>query len=151
MKAMIRGKRMKAAFACAAVAVSAVVGMIAPVAEVDLAKTLVGRWDGDVNATKDSYPRTLVIESVQESDGKWIAAGAFGDPDRRMHPVDITIDTVNGDVVLRFTNPGMRSAPVVLTLYKDGKHLFGTVGRHAGRTRGDTDRIKLEKTGSSWR
>ena len=93
----------------------------------------------------DSPPRTLIINSVQERGGKWVADGTFGDTDRRMHPVEISIETANDEVVLRFTQPGKRPAPVVLTLYKDGKYMFGTVGKHAGRVRGDTDPIKLEK------
>ena len=136
---------MKAAFACVAVVASLVLGSVPSDAQIDLAKVLVGKWEGDVNSKKDSPPRTLMVDSVEERDGKWVAAGTFGDPNRRMHRVDIAIDTANGEVVLRFTQPGMRPAPVVLTLYKDGKHLFGTVGKHAGRVRGDTDPIKLEK------
>jgi hypothetical protein len=37
---------------------------------------------------------------VQERAGKWVANGTFGDPDRRMHPVDIAIETANNSGIL---------------------------------------------------
>ena len=47
--------------------------------------------------------------------------------------------------VLRFSEPGKTARPVALTLYKDGRHLIGSIWRHAGRTRGETDPLRLEK------
>jgi len=51
-----------------------------------------------------------------------------------MHAVEIAIDTTNNEVVPRFTEPG-----------KMGKHLIGSLWRHAGRTRGETDPLSPEK------
>jgi hypothetical protein len=50
-------------------------------AQVDLAKVLVGRWEGEqegITNRADDPKRTLVIESVNQVDGKWVANGRFG-------------------------------------------------------------------------
>ena len=55
----------------------------AAAAQVDLAKVLVGRWEGEqeyITNRADDPKRTLVIESVNQVDGKWVADGRFGTP-----------------------------------------------------------------------
>jgi hypothetical protein len=111
----------------------------------DVAKLLVGRWEGSAVLKRDSPPRALVVKSVQEDGGRWTARGAFGDPGGNLHGVDIAIETTDGQITLKFTNPGRRPGPVELTLAKDGKHMSGTIWRHAGRVRGESDPLRLQK------
>lgn len=47
-------------------------------AQVDLAKALVGRWEGEqeyLAISAENPKRILVIESVNQVDGKWVANG----------------------------------------------------------------------------
>jgi hypothetical protein len=108
-------------------------------AQLDVAKVLVGKWDGDVQMASGTYPRTLVIKSV-ESDGGGLlavaeyggtgsgyagAAGGYTAPDVRVLPVAINVQSFGNDVLLRF--PTIEGWTVDLTLYKDQHHLFGNV------------------------
>ena len=52
-------------------------------AQVDLAKALVGRWDGEQEylvISAENPRRILVIGSVNQVDGKWVANGRYGTP-----------------------------------------------------------------------
>jgi hypothetical protein len=117
-------------------------------AQVDLAKVLVGRWEGAqeylVNRTDDPK-RTLVIESVDQADGKWVASGRFGSP-AGVARVKIDVEANGKDVGLRWTGPS--GAQYQLSLLKE-KHLVGKViftpEMHKSGT-GSRDRtLKLEK------
>jgi hypothetical protein len=136
---------MRAALACLVLVMPLLVVPNPSGAQMDLAAVLVGKWEGQADLKRDSPPRTLIIKSVQQRDGRWVAQGRFGDPEKRLHPVEIAIETSNHEVVLKFTEPGRTARPVELTLFKDGKHLIGSLWRHAGRVRGETDPLRLEK------
>jgi hypothetical protein len=123
-------------------------GAGASLAQVDVAKALVGRWEGEqqylVNQ-KDDPRRTLVISSVEQMDGKWIADARFGTPAQQGRfkiPVE-----VNGNEV-RLLWKGASGADYDLRLMQS-KYLVGkvtlTTGQH-NSTYGSRDRgLKLEK------
>lgn len=108
-------------------------------AELDVAKVLVGKWDGDVQTAGGSYPRVLVIKSVQNEAGTLTAvaeyggtgsgygggASGYGGGDVRLLPVPVKVESFGDDVLLRF--PTIEGWTVELTLYKDRQHLFGNV------------------------
>ena len=51
--------------------------------QVDPAKALVGRWDGEQEylvISAENPRRILVIESVNQVDGRWVANGRYGTP-----------------------------------------------------------------------
>lgn len=87
----------------------------------DLAKILVGKWEGQLSArTPGNRDRVLTITSVEEAR----ATGRFGIPAGATKPVDIAIERSGSDTILRFT--GFNNAPIQLTLTR-GKTLDGTV------------------------
>jgi hypothetical protein len=108
-------------------------------AQLDVAKVVVGKWDGDVQMASGTYPRTLVIKSVESDAGRLLATGEYGGtgsgyagaaggytaPDVRLLPVVISLQSSGNDVILRF--PTIEGWTVELTLYKDQRHLFGDV------------------------
>jgi hypothetical protein len=66
----------------------------APLAQADLAKTLVGTWQGELQMRlkKGADPEvTLNIASVRQEDGEWVAEGRFG---------------LDGKTSLRYAGPG---------------------------------------------
>jgi hypothetical protein len=140
-----RGWRGKALWTLVAVAASLAAGMSWAQAELDLRAALVGRWEGAAQLKKDADERVLVITSVEQRDGKWTARGEFGHGDERLHGVDIVIESTDTGYVLSFTAKGKKPGPVVLRLSRDGRYLSGTVWRHAGRVRGESDPLNLEK------
>jgi hypothetical protein len=108
-------------------------------ADPGLASVLVGRWDGDVQMASGSYPRTLVIRSVEGAAGTLMAvadyggtgsgyggaASGYGGGDVRLLPVAVTVQSFGKDVLLRFQT--IEAWTVELTLYKDHRHLFGNL------------------------
>ena len=52
------------------------IGVVA--AQVDLAKVLVGTWQGELRGKKGNTDLTLRITSVKQEDGKWIGDGRVG-------------------------------------------------------------------------
>jgi len=126
-------------------------GVGAAVGQVDLAKALVGKWEGEQEMMSDrrSDPaRTLVITSVKQVDGKWIADGRFGIgiPPGATGPVKIEIDNSGKSPSLRWT--GAAGAAYELSLLNE-KNLVGKVTLTVQQLRSDTgsrDRtLKLEK------
>ena len=117
-------------------------------AQVDVAKALVGRWEGEqqylVNQ-KDDPRRTLVISAVEQVDGNWVADARFGTPAQQGRfkiPVEL-----NGSEV-RLVWKGASGADYDLRLMQT-KYLVGkvtvTTGQH-NSTYGSRDRsLKLEK------
>ena len=115
-------------------------------AEDDLAKALVGTWQGELQLRlkKGADPEvTLKIASVKQEDGKWVAEGRFG-LDGKTRPVKIDVDTGGAKPSLRWT--GATGFEYNLSLLDD-KHLGGTATlttKEGGR--GDRDRsMRLEK------
>ena len=108
-------------------------------AQLDVAKVIVGKWDGDVQTASGTYPRILVIKSVENGPGGLLATGEYGGtgrgyagaaggyaaPDVRLLPVVINLQSFGNDVILRFAT--IEGWTVEVTLYKDQRHLFGDV------------------------
>lgn len=87
----------------------------------DLAKILVGKWEGQFSgATGGNMDRVLTITSVQEAR----ATGRLAIPGGASTPVNIAIERSGSDTILRFS--GFNNAPTQLTLRR-GKTLDGTV------------------------
>ena len=116
--------------------------------QVELAKVLVGRWEGEqeyLQVHSDSAKRILVIESVSQVDGKWAADGRYGTPAGLVR-VKIAIETGGKNVGLSWTGP--TGNQFRLNLLQD-KHLVGKVSLTMEQSKGSTgsrDRtLKLEK------
>ena len=124
-----------------------VLGAGVAAAQADLAKALVGTWQGELQMRlkKGADPSvTLIITSVKQEDGKWIADGRMGPTEARTGPVKIDIDTSGSKPALRWK--GASGTQFDLSLLDD-KHLVGTATlttSDAGQ--GARDRsVKLEK------
>ncbi|HUP38365.1 MAG TPA: hypothetical protein VNC82_23290 [Candidatus Limnocylindria bacterium] len=118
-------------------------------AQADLAKALVGTWKGELQTlTKQGDPvLTLIISSVKQEGGKWVADARLGGADAaKTRPVNIDIDTSGSKPSLRFK--GAAGAEYNLNLF-GGKEPVGTAtltSAQAGRSTGSRDRsVKLEK------
>jgi len=62
-------------------------------AQTDLSKALIGKWQGEAQELGRGDPnRTLVIESVAEKDGKWVAEGRYGITGKGLGKVQIDVD-----------------------------------------------------------
>ena len=130
----------------ARVAVLAVTGLMlwsgAAVAQADLAKTLVGTWEGELQlrTKKGADPGLkLRITSLKQEDGKWVADGRLGST-----PVKIDVDTTGAKPSLRWTAASGTAYNLSLV---DDKNLVGTATLTTSAAgRGDRDRsVKLEK------
>ena len=90
---------MREGLRAARVALFVVTGLVATsgvaAAQVDLAKALVGTWEGELQMrVKKADPvMSLVITSVKQEDGKWVADGRFGGAKGKKVPVKIDADT----------------------------------------------------------
>jgi hypothetical protein len=76
-------------------------------AQVDPAKVLVGTWEGEQEylvISADNPRRILVIESVNQVDGKWVANGRYGTPAGLVR-VKIAVETGGKGVDLSWTGP----------------------------------------------
>jgi len=99
---------------------------------IDLSKALVGTWKGEVQMASGTYPRTLIIKSVEVSgrravaDAQYGGSGGYGGPSgTTLEPVDLQIEHSSSGVLLRFRAEDL--SPVELSLYRDGQHLMGSV------------------------
>jgi hypothetical protein len=117
-------------------------------AQVDLAKDLVGRWEGEqayLLISAENPKRILVIESVSQVDGKWVANGRYGTP-AGLARVKIAVETGGKGVDLSWTGPAGNQFQ--LNLLRD-KHLVGKVTLTTEQSKsgtGSRDRtLKLEK------
>jgi len=100
-------------------------------ADDDLAKKLVGRWEGGA-ATKTGANHVLVVESVSRDGDQLTASGRYGDADKNGSKVSIKITQAASDVTLEFTAPGQDGRPVQLKLVGD-RDLDGTMRTFAGK------------------
>jgi len=97
----------------------------------DPAKVLVGTWKGDVQMASGTYPRTLVIKAIETQgrqrfvDAEYGGPGGYGGGSGALAPVDVQLVTMGSDVILRFREEDL--SPVELSLYRDGRHLTGSV------------------------
>lgn len=134
------------------VALFVVAGLLAgtgvAAAQADLAKALVGTWKGELQqrTQKDADPTlVLIIKSVKEEGGKWIADARVGATEDKTAKVNLDIDTSGSKPSLRWT--GGKGAAYDLSLLDD-KNLVGTAVLTTGAGGGSRDRsrsVKLEK------
>lgn len=117
-------------------------------AQVDLAKALVGRWEGEQGylvISAENPKRILVIESVNQVDGRWVANGRYGTPAGLVR-VKIAVETGGTGVDLSWTGP--TGNQFQLNLLRD-KHLVGKITLTTEQSKsgtGSRDRtLKLEK------
>jgi hypothetical protein len=117
-------------------------------AEIDLAKALVGTWEGEVermgvtgDPSRDAQ-RTLVIQAVTSQADKWVGEGRFGITGRRLAPVQIEVDASGNTPSIRFVNGPMTIRLQLL----DDKHLAGTFTPPAAGRRGSEPLpLRMEK------
>jgi len=127
---------------------AAVVGVLLAISPVfpqaDLAKSLVGKWEGDiqfiasVGASGDPN-RTLIIESADQKEGKWVPRGRYGVTGKGLGKVDIEVDESSERSSIRFVTGAGSTVRLSLIGPKD---MSGTI-----RPRGEArDRpMRLEK------
>ena len=143
MRRVIRAARV-ALFVVAGLLVSAGVA----VAQVDVGKVLVGTWKGELQqrSQKDADPTlVLVIKSVKEENGKWMADARVGATEDKTAKVNLEIDTTGAKPAVRWT--GGKGAVYDLSLLDD-KNLVGTALLTTGAGGANRDRsrsVKLEK------
>ena len=118
-------------------------------AQVDLAKALVGTWQGELQQrTKKGADAalTLIINSVKQEDGKWVADARFGGGEGgKTAKVSIDIDTSGSKPSLRFK--GASGTEYDVSLFND-KELVGTAvltTSQAGGARARDRSVKFEK------
>lgn len=121
-----------------AIFVTLIVGGVTPVlGESDLAAQLVGKWEGTQRQEgrgRGSEDRILIISSVTQQEGKWIADGRFGV--KGGAKVNIEVDTTGQWPSLRWSTPNGNTVQVNLINPKTltGKvTLAGTSQRDQGR------------------
>jgi len=138
---------MKAALTTTIVFILLTYGLVAlrqSKAETDLAKNLVGKWQGEVllpgAGGRDGPYRTLVIKSVREQDGAWAVEALYGVTGKSLRQVEVAMEVISGEAIISFRTPA--NSPVKLTLIKE-KHLVGSF-RLAGAGRREYS-MKLEK------
>jgi hypothetical protein len=126
-----------------AILVTLIAGGITPVlGQSDLAAQLVGKWEGTQYQTVKggSEDRTLIISSVTQREGKWIAEGRYGV--KGGAKVQIEVDTTGQWPSLRWAMPNGNTVQVSLI---NPKTLSGKVTL-VGTITGDRDRaLTLEK------
>ena len=117
-------------------------------AQLDLAKALVGTWEGEVermgvtgDPSRDTR-RTLIIQSVTSQADKWVGDGRFGITGSTLVPVQIDVDAGGNTPTIRFVN-----GPITVRLQLlDDKHLSGTFAPPpAGRRGSEPFPLRLEK------
>ena len=116
-------------------------------AQVDVAKVLVGTWKGELQqrTQKGADPTVvLIIKSLKQEDGKWVASARVGATEEKTGPVRLEIDTTGAKPSVRWT--GGSGASYNLSLLDD-KNLVGTATLTTGQgSQRDRDRsVKLEK------
>ncbi len=130
------------------VAVGLMLGTGVAAAQVDVGKALVGTWKGELQqrSQKDADPTlVLVIKSVKEENGKWMADARVGATEDKTAKVNLEIDTSGAKPAVRWT--GGKGAVYDLSLLDD-KNLVGTALLTTGAGGANRDRsrsVKLEK------
>jgi hypothetical protein len=84
-------------------------------------KRFVGKWEGEISNLRALDDLTLIIKSMERQGNAWSVEGAMGPPGR-MARFTGTVEVIGADLVLKFRTA---DGPVELTLWKDGKYLFG--------------------------
>lgn len=112
--------------AVAALIVSIVAAAVPPLAaQVDLAKVLVGQWDGRAIFPRErkTLALTLVIKSAVQKDGVWAVDARYGVTGTGLAPVTVAVDTAGGAPTLSFVTAA--NATIRLTVMGE-KNLTGT-------------------------
>jgi len=106
-------------------------------AQSNLASMLVGRWSGDIEMARGTYPRSLIVKSVQVTAGKAMLDAEYGGtgtdyglPAPVMSPVAVTVEAYGGNVVLKFVSS--EGFPIQLSLSPDRRHLYGDLRMSVG-------------------
>jgi hypothetical protein len=116
-------------------------------AQGDLTKSLVGKWEGQIelaSGVTGNPNRTLIIESVTQKDGTWMAAGRFGITGQGLGKVDIEVSESGGRPFIRFVT----GAPSTVRLSLTGaRELTGatTFSGASNTGRGNDRALRLEK------
>jgi len=122
-------------------------------AQSDLTSMLVGRWDGEIELARGTYPRSLIVKAVQVVGGKATAEAEYGGGGQdiagqvpAMSPVAPTVEAYGANVVLKFVSP--EGFPIQLSLSPDRRHLYGDlrISIGIGGTR-PINPIRLTKVG----
>jgi hypothetical protein len=144
---MRRGVR--AAGAALFVMAGLVLGTGVAAAQGDLAKVLVGTWQGELQqrTQKGADPGlTLIITSVKQEGGKWVADARLGGAEGgKTAKMNIDIDTSGSKPALRFK--GTKGTEYDVSLFNE-KELVGTAGLITGVGGNSRDRsrsVKFEK------
>jgi hypothetical protein len=125
----------------------AVLALSSGFAQVDLAKSLVGKWEGALelaSGVTGNPNRTLIIESVTQKDGNWVGTGRFGITGQGLGKVEIEISESGGRPFIRFVT----GAPSTVRLSLTGaRELTGatTFSGASNTGRGNDRALRLEK------
>jgi hypothetical protein len=102
----------------------AFVGAIPAQGQMDVAKALEGKWEGEfVKESRDKFEnaRTLIIGKVREEGGKWIIERArYGITGKELGPIDVKLNVEGDKVALAFETQAQTKNPVKLSLAPDG-------------------------------
>ena len=121
-------------------------------AQGDRAKALLGKWEGAIQwaggagSTTGDPNRTLIVESVEQKDGKWVASGKYGITGKGLGKVEIEVDDSGDRTGIRFTtsvNSTIRLSLSGTKLLTGTTTLPSTTGRFGGR--GNDRPLNLEK------
>jgi hypothetical protein len=116
----------------------------------DLARRLVGRWEGDQvirfrsMAVAADPRRTLYIDSLALKEGRWVADGRFGVPGHLVR-YDMDVDQSGGRLAIRFEDRAQNT--IRLNLMGD-RNLVGTIEWRVTASYfapGNPDAITLER------
>jgi hypothetical protein len=125
-------------------------GVASAWAQVDLAKSLVGKWEGAVEwagsagSAMGDANRTLIIESVTQKDGNWVGTGRFGITGKGLGKVEIEVGDSAGRPFIRFVTGASTTVRLALT---GPKELTGTTTLPGASNtgRGNDRVVRLEK------
>ena len=106
-------------------------------------KALIGKWQGEIRyAGVGGNPnRILIIESVSQKDGKWIAEGLYG-VTKASGRVNIEVDMASKWPSIRFVTDANSTVKLILL---DEKSLTGTITWSGTSQRGNDRAMKLDK------
>ena len=117
-------------------------------AQGDRAKGLLGKWEGEIQwagGAGSGAPdpnRTLIVESVEQKEGKWVATGKYGITGKGLGKVEIEVDDSGARTWIRFTTPANTTVRLSLS---GTKHLTGTTTLPGASQRGSDRPMNLEK------
>jgi len=120
--------------------------MMPSVAQVDVGKLLVGKWEGDLErpqtTRRSSHPlhgrggerrentRILRIDKIREQGGKWVVEKAsFGEEGKRPKQVEVSLHISGGEVSLEFET----DADATVKLRLSGDNVLSGTWIHTGK------------------